>query len=181
MAIRLQGLAAPEWNESGGNEARVAMIELVRGRTVRCDLDGTRTYDRCVAICHLDGQDVAAVLVQQGLARDCPRFSGGRYAQAERAAAAEGSTIDEVYTLPGTVGGAKRSAAPSSRAGRFLLSIRTVVPRRAGAPRKITRAPRCLLGSGHPLAVANAAAMVELALEHLVLVPGAGPRRCEWA
>jgi micrococcal nuclease len=77
------------------------MIELVHHQTVRCELDGTRTYDRCAGICYLDGEDVAAVLVQQGLARDCPRFSGGRYAQAERRAAAEGSTIGEVYTLPG--------------------------------------------------------------------------------
>ena len=101
MAIRLQGLAAPEWNEPGGTEVREAMIELVRGRIVRCELDGTRTYDRCVAICRLDGQDVAAALVQQGLARDCPRFSGSRYAQVERRAAAEGSMIAEIYPLPG--------------------------------------------------------------------------------
>ena len=101
MAIRLQGLAAPEWNEPGGTEARQAMIELVHGRTVRCALDGTRTYDRCAGICYLDGADISEAMVRHGLARDCPKFSGGRYAQAERAAAAEGSTIGEVYTLPG--------------------------------------------------------------------------------
>ena len=48
------GLAAPEWNEPGDTEAREAMIELVNGRTVRCELDGTRTYDRCVGTCFLD-------------------------------------------------------------------------------------------------------------------------------
>jgi len=37
-AIRLNGLAAPEWNEPGGTEAREAMIGLVHGRTVRCEL-----------------------------------------------------------------------------------------------------------------------------------------------
>ena len=100
MAIRLQGLAAPEWNEPAGTEAREAMIDLVHGRSVRCELDGTRTYDRCVAICYLDGQDVAAVLVQRGLARDCPRFSGGRYAEAEFQAAADGATIGQAYRLP---------------------------------------------------------------------------------
>jgi len=36
MAIRLQGLAAPEWNEPGGTDAREAMIELVHSRTARC-------------------------------------------------------------------------------------------------------------------------------------------------
>jgi endonuclease YncB( thermonuclease family) len=43
MAIRLQGLAAPEWNEPGGSQAREAMIELVYHRALRCELDGTRT------------------------------------------------------------------------------------------------------------------------------------------
>jgi micrococcal nuclease len=75
MAIRLQGLAAPEWNEPGGTEAREAMLELVHGRTVRCELDGTRTYDRCVGICYLDSQDIGEAMVAAGLVRDCPRFS----------------------------------------------------------------------------------------------------------
>jgi len=77
------------------------MMELVHGREVRCELDGTRTYDRCVGVCYLDGTDISEELVRRGLARDCPRFSGGRYAQAERRAAAEGASIAEVYTLPG--------------------------------------------------------------------------------
>ena len=63
MAVRLSGLAAPEWNESRGAEARKAMIDLVRGRIVRCELDGTRTYDRCAGICYLDGVDISEVLV----------------------------------------------------------------------------------------------------------------------
>ena len=37
MAIRLQGLAAPEWNEPNGKAARDAMIELVHGRVLRCE------------------------------------------------------------------------------------------------------------------------------------------------
>ena len=36
-AIWLQRLAAPEWNEPGGTESRKTMIELVHGRTVRCE------------------------------------------------------------------------------------------------------------------------------------------------
>jgi len=69
MAIRLQGLSAPEWNEPGGTK--------VHRETVRCELDGTRTYDRCAKICYLDGVDISEALVRRGLARDCPRFSGG--------------------------------------------------------------------------------------------------------
>ena len=36
-------------------------------------------------LCYREGQDIAEALVRAGLARDCPRFSGGRYAAAETA------------------------------------------------------------------------------------------------
>jgi micrococcal nuclease len=48
MPIRLNGLAAPEGDEPGGEAATRAMVELVDGRTLRCELNGRRTYDRCV-------------------------------------------------------------------------------------------------------------------------------------
>jgi endonuclease YncB( thermonuclease family) len=77
------------------------MRSLSLGRTVRCELNGERTHDRCVAVCFLDGADIAEALVRQGLARDCPRFSGGRYRRAELEAAQSGATIRESYALPG--------------------------------------------------------------------------------
>jgi micrococcal nuclease len=102
IAFRLNGLAAPEWDEPGGEEATEAMRDLVRGEVVTCELDGDQTYDRCAAICTLEGgADIAEMLVRVGLARDCPRFSGGRYQQAEQTAAAQGATIGETYRLPG--------------------------------------------------------------------------------
>lgn len=78
MPIRLNGLAAPERDEPGGAAATRAMIEVVDGRTLRCELDGERTGDRCVGACFLEGVDIAAKMVAAGLARDCPRYSGGR-------------------------------------------------------------------------------------------------------
>lgn len=39
-------------------------------------------------------------MVRAGLARDCPRFSGGRYAVIEAQAAAAGATIQDSYGLP---------------------------------------------------------------------------------
>jgi endonuclease YncB( thermonuclease family) len=36
-----------------------------------------------VGICYVEGRDVAAELVKHGLARDCERFSGGRYRELE--------------------------------------------------------------------------------------------------
>ena len=101
LPVRLNGLAAPEGHESGGSAATRAMRGMVLGRIVRCELDGERTHDRCVAVCYLAGQDISETMVRAGLARDCPRFSGGRYRGAEAQAAAAGATIGGSYPLPG--------------------------------------------------------------------------------
>jgi micrococcal nuclease len=84
VAVRLQGLHAPELDEALGPEARAAMVGLVEGKAVACDLTGERNRDRVIGVCYRDGEDVAALLVALGLARDCPRFSGGRYKALER-------------------------------------------------------------------------------------------------
>ena len=92
--VRLKGVAAPEVahageaGEPGGDEARTFMTDLIEGQTVLCDLTWERTHGRRVGYCYRDGQDIAAELIAAGLARDCPRFSAGRYAQLETAAAA---------------------------------------------------------------------------------------------
>lgn len=66
--IRLQGLAAPEGSEDGGNAATDFMRRLVGGRVLTCTPDGTTSYDRIVAVCRLeDGQDVSAAIVEAGL------------------------------------------------------------------------------------------------------------------
>jgi micrococcal nuclease len=100
LPIRLQGVAAPEWDTPTGAAATAALRDLVLGKVVTCESDGLTTHDRCAAICRLEGADVAAELVRLGLARDCPRYSGGRYHDAELAAADRGATIGETYRLP---------------------------------------------------------------------------------
>jgi micrococcal nuclease len=100
LPVRLNGLATPEGDEPGGSATTRALRGMVLGRIVRCELDGERTHDRCVAVCYLDGMDRAAEMVRAGLARDCPRFSHGRYQAAEAQAAAAGATIGESYRLP---------------------------------------------------------------------------------
>jgi endonuclease YncB( thermonuclease family) len=69
MAIRLQGLGAPEGHEPGGGEAAEAMRSLVLRRELRCELDGTRTRDRCVGVCYLEGEDIAEVMVRHSRRR----------------------------------------------------------------------------------------------------------------
>jgi endonuclease YncB( thermonuclease family) len=92
--VRLQGVAAPEIEhpgqpepEPGGPEAAAFMTKLVEGRTLVCALTGERTRGRPVAVCRVDGQDVGAAVIAAGLARDCPRYSKGRYARLEQPAA----------------------------------------------------------------------------------------------
>ncbi len=86
VPVRLNGVAAPELSEPGGRLAKAFMVRLVAGKAVRCDLDGSRSFDRVVGVCYLDGQDIGASIIATGLARDCPSFSGGRYAEIDTAA-----------------------------------------------------------------------------------------------
>jgi hypothetical protein len=53
----------------------------------------------CLRVCRLERIDVVEVLVGQGLARDCPRFSSERYPGAE-GAIEQGGMIHECYELP---------------------------------------------------------------------------------
>lgn len=82
--VRLSGVAAPERNEEGGATATTFMRQLINGKTLRCELDGERTYDRLVGICYLQDKDIGKAIIEKGLARDCPRYSHGRYATSER-------------------------------------------------------------------------------------------------
>ncbi len=77
--IRLEGIAAPELDEPLGPEARDFLTVIALGKPARCDLTSERSFDRQVAVCRIDGQDLGKVMVEAGLARDCPHFSGGRY------------------------------------------------------------------------------------------------------
>ncbi len=102
IAVRLQGIAAPEGNEPGGDIATNAMRDLVLGKELRCDLTGDRSHDRVIGVCFLeDGRDIGEVMVFQGQARDCRRFSRGRYADAEKHARAMGHDLSRAYALPG--------------------------------------------------------------------------------
>lgn len=83
MPIRLNGLHAPERGDPDGKRAATFMRNLVLHKAVICSLTGEKTYDRFVGTCWLGGVDIAGELVAAGLGRDCPRYSGGRYAALE--------------------------------------------------------------------------------------------------
>jgi len=83
IPIRLNGVSAPEMREPLGPKSKSFMTNLVMGKRVRCELDGSKTHDRFVGICYLDEQDIGAKVIANGLALDCPRYSGGRYIKYE--------------------------------------------------------------------------------------------------
>ena len=59
--VRLNGVDGPETSTRIGREARTFMTALVRGRRVSCTLDGSRTHDRWVGVCYLNGQDIGSI------------------------------------------------------------------------------------------------------------------------
>ncbi|MDH4185652.1 MAG: thermonuclease family protein [Nitrospira sp.] len=70
--VRVRGVDTPEWNEPGGQEARLRLEELLHRGPVRIVPHGRDVYDRVVADVFVDGQNVAEILTQEGLGK--PRF-----------------------------------------------------------------------------------------------------------
>ena len=84
LAIRLNGLDGPELSEPFGLEARSWLINILENQKVSCSLNGDKTYDRLVGTCFQpNGKDIAEAIVEAGYGRDCPRYSGGKYAEFE--------------------------------------------------------------------------------------------------
>jgi len=85
QAVRLYGVDAEERSEPNGPAATAGLRRIVAGTAyIRCVPTGDTTHRRVVAQCFTaEGQDVAAMLITQGLALDCPRYSRGAYSQYE--------------------------------------------------------------------------------------------------
>jgi micrococcal nuclease len=83
IPIRLNGVSAPELDEPLGQASKTYMQELVLNKSVYCELNGEKTYDRFVGICYLDDKDIGISIIEAGLAIDCPRYSNGMYAEYE--------------------------------------------------------------------------------------------------
>lgn len=98
VRVRLNGVAAPERSEPGGAEATAAMVRIIGARPVRCVLTGEKTHGREVGICYVNERDVGGALIAAGYARDCARYSSGRYATVEPPAARSLPLPD--YCLP---------------------------------------------------------------------------------
>lgn len=98
IPIRLNGVSAPEVRQPFGPDATAFMAWLVFDKEVTCKLNGERSRDRFIGVCFLDGVDIGETIIREGYARDCPRYSGGRYATAE--VEAKDTGIRALYELP---------------------------------------------------------------------------------
>lgn len=83
--IRLQGLHAPELRDPLGVEAKELLESAVLGKQATCWMTGSTTFDRSEGVCVVDSLDVATVVIANGMGRDCPGFSNGRYRELEAA------------------------------------------------------------------------------------------------
>lgn len=82
--IRLFGVDAPEMDHPHGKNAKWALVNLCKGKTIRAEVTEQDAYGRSVAKCYLhDGRDLSAEMVKLGLAIDWPKFSGGKYSPLE--------------------------------------------------------------------------------------------------
>jgi endonuclease YncB( thermonuclease family) len=101
MRIRLEGIDAPEWNQTCrdakgqswpcGKTATLELTGLLRGHELTCKPEGFDRYQRLLAVCLLpDGSDVNAWMVRQGWAVISGFTSGYRSEQNEAKAARRG-------------------------------------------------------------------------------------------
>jgi endonuclease YncB( thermonuclease family) len=101
--IRLWGIDAPESNQlcrsdeslqyQCGAKAANELGTFIARRPVDCSPVSLDRYGRTVAVCSIDGVDLAEWLVRNGLALDWPQYSKGKYDKAQRDAEHAGRGI----------------------------------------------------------------------------------------
>ncbi len=101
-ALRLIGVAAPAPTAPGGVEARIGLYRLIDSHFTVCHLTNQRMGRALLAGCEAGGYDIGAVLIDRGLARECPATSAGRYRIQEARAKATGRAL--VFAVPAECG-----------------------------------------------------------------------------
>jgi hypothetical protein len=59
----------------------VLIFNASMNKLVRYSLDGSKMNERFIAVCYLDERDLGATIIANKLALDCPRYSGGQFAE----------------------------------------------------------------------------------------------------
>lgn len=95
VRYRLHGIDAPEAGQkckkakggewACGKAATKGLEKLVFGHEVRCDSRGVDDYERTIAVCTADGQDINELMVMSGLAWAFRKYSDDYAATEDRA------------------------------------------------------------------------------------------------
>jgi endonuclease YncB( thermonuclease family) len=102
--IRLYGIDAPEASQLGGSDATTKLRSLTTDKDglhyiVYCTKKATDRYERIVATCTANGNDLGGAMVRSGYAMDWPKYSDGRYAAQQIDAQQEGAGLWRTPTL----------------------------------------------------------------------------------
>lgn len=109
--VRLNGFDTPEEGKRCGEvnvyeRATQELASIVADQEVSCEVVAVDRHGRPVGRCNVGGADVGERMVSSGWARDWPRYSQRRYAEAETAARAAGRGIWGLQ-CPGNLWGAR--------------------------------------------------------------------------
>ncbi|KAB7610214.1 thermonuclease family protein [Amylibacter sp. SFDW26] len=86
IPIRFNGVDAPDKGQVNYYAGKEWVQNNYLGRKVKCILTGAKTYDRWVGTCYgAKGENISVRVIGAGWARDCPRYSGGKYRKYETA------------------------------------------------------------------------------------------------
>lgn len=111
--IRLHGIATAAVGTAVEIEARGWLHRRIAARRVYCHFDPTADLvDRArIGMCEIEGLDISALLVEAGMAVDCPTTSKGRYKLQQQRAEAAGFKMAERIPLPATCSGSAKKPA----------------------------------------------------------------------
>lgn len=92
--VRLNGFDTPERGSMCSSTdvyaaASKTLADFIAEQTITCELTGEQSFDRVIGTCSVQGTDLGSFIVESGFGRDWPKFSGGKYAAAEKSARAD--------------------------------------------------------------------------------------------
>lgn len=131
VRVRLEGIDAPELEQTCGRGSAARWLlgswkcgkasadyltRQVAGRTVRCESRGTDAYGRMLAVCSVDGLELNADLVRQGLAWAFVKYSQ-RYVEIEAEARAAKRGVWQAEAKPAWVWRAERWQSAEAERG----------------------------------------------------------------
>lgn len=111
--IRLHGIATAPLGSPVEIEARGWLHRRIAARRVYCHFDPTaeKQENARSGVCEIEGLDVSALLVEAGMAIDCPARSKGRYQVQQQRAEAAGFKMADRVPLPASCGSVPKKAA----------------------------------------------------------------------